>query len=325
MALVRLGGGVIGISGSIAGNTFARNRFGTYNRARTKPINPKSPRQSAARILIMMLAEQWREAPMTDEIREAWQTYAKSVNWNNRLGEPVKLTGFNMFIRSNAARITAGGDIVTDAPTDLGLPAGDPKFEIAANATSKQIVVTFDDTMDWCTEAGAYLEIEMGSPQNETRNFFGGPWRFAAGIAGVYPGGIASPVEIDPSFTLIPGQKIWCRAKVIRADARCSTPFQAPPVIVAGALYKLSVTGTLDPVINGSYVAKGLLGGEPYYEKVGGGWFIWFNDDDEFLHISSVLGGLGTLGYWTKETAGVVGAYTPTAPATGTATVADIS
>ncbi|GAH50296.1 unnamed protein product, partial [marine sediment metagenome] len=46
MALVKLGGGIVQISGSIAGNTFARNRFGNYMRSRTKPVNPNSTRQT---------------------------------------------------------------------------------------------------------------------------------------------------------------------------------------------------------------------------------------------------------------------------------------
>ena len=40
MALVKYGGGIIQMSGSMAGNTFARNRYGNYMRARTKPVNP---------------------------------------------------------------------------------------------------------------------------------------------------------------------------------------------------------------------------------------------------------------------------------------------
>ena len=103
MALVKFGAGIVDMRGSIAGVVHARNRFGNYTRPRTKPVNPQSQRQTAARIIMAFLAEQWREAPMTEAIRTAWQTYADSVNWNNKLGEQVTLTGFNMFIRGNAA------------------------------------------------------------------------------------------------------------------------------------------------------------------------------------------------------------------------------
>ncbi|GAJ18904.1 unnamed protein product, partial [marine sediment metagenome] len=137
MALAKYGGGVIQLSGSIAGNTYARNRFGNYIRARTKPVNPRSARQSGARINIMWLAEQWRESPMNDARRLAWGTYAASVNWNNALGEATILTGFNHFIRSNAALARAGGSLIIDGPAAAGLPPGDPAFAVVANATTQ--------------------------------------------------------------------------------------------------------------------------------------------------------------------------------------------
>lgn len=232
MGLVKYGGGVIQISGSIAGTTHARNRFGNYMRARTKPVNPKSARQMGARILMMMLAEQWRESPMTEAMRIAWQTYANSVNWNNALGETVTLTGFNMFIRGNAALITAGGTLVTDGPTDLGLPSADPTFAVSGSAATQKLSVVFDNTKSWANETGGFLSVEMGEPQNATRNFFGGPWRFAAAVVGDDSTPPTSPAEIDPPFTLTEGQKVWCRAKIIRVDARASTPFGADPFAV---------------------------------------------------------------------------------------------
>lgn len=226
MALVLFGAGIVGMSGSIAGNTFAKNRFGKYIRARTKPVNPRSGRQSAARTVIMFLAEQWREDPMDDAKRLAWENYAKGVNWKNKLGESVTLTGFNMFIRSNAALIRAGGDLVTDGPPDIGLPPGDPDFYARFGESGAELVIYFNDGFDWCKETGAYLSVEMGRPQNHTRNFFGGPWRWAGAVAGIDADALTSPQSIPTPFTIIEGQKIWTRARIIRKDARCSTQFE---------------------------------------------------------------------------------------------------
>jgi len=326
MALIKYGGGIVQMSGSIAGDTHARNRFGNYMRARTKPVNPKSARQSAARIIIMFLAEQWRESPMDDAKRLAWETYAAGVNWNNKLGESIKLTGFNMFIRSNAALIAAGGSLITTGPPDIGLPPGDSALAVACDATAQKISVTFDEAFDWALETGAYLSVEMGHPQNPTRNFFGGPWRFAAGIAGVDTTGVSSPQLIDPPFTLTPGQKVWCRAKIIRKDARASTPFEAPPVIVTGVLHKLNLAGTLDPDMTGDFTAAGTLAEKTYYERSDGNYFIWWNDDDSSWYITPILGAAGALGHFTKASDPVTGDYVAVLPATGVdAVVTDIS
>lgn len=232
MALIKYGGGIVQMSGSIAGNTHARNRFGNYMRSRTKPVNPKSARQMGARILMMYLAEQWRESPMTDAIRTAWQTYADSVNWLNKLGEVVKLTGFNMFIRGNAAKIAAGGTLVTAAPTDLGLPPGDPLFAVTGSAATQLLSVVFDTGFDWVDEDEAWFSVLMGLPQSPSRNFFGGPFRFGGSEEGDSVSPPTSPFTFTAPFTLVEGQKVWCEARIIRADGRSSTLFGADPFAI---------------------------------------------------------------------------------------------
>lgn len=234
MALVKFGGGITEMRGSIAGNTYARNRFGGYARARTKPVNPRSPRQTAARISIMYLAEQWRESPMTDAKRTAWEVYAASVNWQNMLGETVHLTGYNHFIRGNSSRLQCGEAFQDDGPTDLGLPAGDPIFQVTDLSVALQSAkITFDDTFDWCSEDDAHFIVDMGVPQNASRNFFAGPWRYwfdgdgAVGVPAVSPFG---PIANLP-WPAVLGQKVWFRATILRADARTSTKFFCTPVI----------------------------------------------------------------------------------------------
>jgi hypothetical protein len=180
---------------------------------------------------MMTLAEQWRESPMTSLKRGAWETYAAGVSWLNKLGEACNLTGFNHYMRSNAARAAAGGTRVDDGPTSIGLPGGDDTVVGTVIEGVSTISLVFDDNLDWCAELGGYLLVEAGMPQNTTHNFFGGPWRICAAIAGaVVP--ITSPKTVAGAWTHIEGQKMWLRCKIIRADGRVSTPFQPDPVIV---------------------------------------------------------------------------------------------
>lgn len=236
LALIRFGGGITEMRGSIAGNTYARNRFGAYNRARTKPVNPRSARQMGARLAIMFLSEQWREAPMTDAKRTAWETYAASVNWQNKLGEVVKLTGFNHFIRGNAAQLRVGGWYKQDGPLDLGLPGSDPTLTITAlSAAGQNCTITLNDTLPWCSEDHAYLIVEMGIPQNPTRTFFNGPWRVAGWVSASVAAPVASPILAFPlglGWTLVVGQKVFLRCSIARGDGRLTTKFQPEPQIV---------------------------------------------------------------------------------------------
>ena len=102
MALVKYGGGIVQASGSIAGTTHARNRFGNYVRARTKPVNPNSASQGAVRTALSYLAMIWASL-LTAAERTSWNTYAAAVAIKNRLGETVYGTGFNHFIGWNSA------------------------------------------------------------------------------------------------------------------------------------------------------------------------------------------------------------------------------
>lgn len=235
MALIKFGGGVVQMSGSIAGTVYARNRFGNYARPRTKPVNPKSTRQVAIRTIMMYLAEQWRESPMSDVIRAAWQTYADSIAWTNRLGEQVTLTGANCFTQCNANRLMTGHPIKTAAPAALGLPAGDPLFDVQDLSEGTQdATVIFDDNFDWCSETDAYLALYMGKPVSASHNFFGGPWRYWGRVLGSVGVPITSPQANfgDLPFPAIEGQKVWFEARIGRADCRISTKFGCDPVIV---------------------------------------------------------------------------------------------
>lgn len=235
MALIKFGGGIVDARGSVAGNVFSRNRFGAYLRARVTPVNPQSSRQEAARARIAMLAEQWRESPVTAAMRTAWGTYAASINAVNKLGEAISLTGFNAFIMGNAIKLAHGFDFVEDGPTDLGLPAQDPTVSIALSEASG-ITVTFDDTFDVYDEDNAGLSIEIGEPQSPSRNFFNGPWRMHGIIEG---DSVTPPTSPDgptavTAWTLIEGQKVWTRVRILREDGRASTPWM-PAAVLVGA------------------------------------------------------------------------------------------
>lgn len=222
MALIKYGGGVIGASGSVGGTTFARNRFGNYKRSRTKPVNPKSEGQNLIRSALAYLSQYW-SANLNDEQRGGWNTYAAAVPFLNRLGEQVFLTGFNMFLRSNIIRIQANLALVLNGPTVLTLPEQDPTMDFTATASNQQLNLTFDQNLPWAEEAEGGLHVYMGQPQNPTRNFFNGPWKYAGTIQEP-TGGMAT---LMAPFTIVEGQKIWVQARIQREDGRLSGLFRS--------------------------------------------------------------------------------------------------
>ena len=234
MALVKFGGGIVAMAGKMAGNVFARNRSGSYVRQWTKPVNPQSARQVAIRNILAFLAQEWKDT-LTALQRGVWETYADAISMQNRLGESIKLSGFNHFIRSNSAIMTCGLSYVAAGPTELSLPETDPTFAIAATADDQQIAITFDDTEEWCDENEAAMEILVGTPQKVTVNFFNGPFRYGEAIEGDSVTPPSSGDEITSPFTLVESQIIFCEARIIRADGRISNRFRAPATAVAAS------------------------------------------------------------------------------------------
>jgi len=224
MALIKLGGGIIDMRGSIAGNTYARNRSGNYARARTKPINPNSALQALCRSVIAFVVDRW-STTLTAEQRAAWDLYASSVAMKNKLGETIFLTGFNHYVRSNSILKRLALPLVDDGPVIFELPASDPTFAITATEDPNNITATYDDTMEWAAETGGLLCMFQGTPQNPQRNFFGGPWRLWTAVEGVDAAPPASPKIAPAVFAITEGQRIWAYGRILRADGRLSQPF----------------------------------------------------------------------------------------------------
>lgn len=230
--LVKYGGGILGASGSIGGQTHARNRFGNYVRARTKPVNPNTSRQQAVRNAMIALTGRW-SSTLTALQRSQWNVYANAIAWQNKLGETVKLTGFNHYIRSNAALDAAGIVPQDDGPAILSLPDGDALFAVTASEATQLLSVTFDDQLPWVDEDDGAMLVSMGIPQNVTRDFFNGPWRIAATIAGSSTVAPTTPETMTAPYAIQEGQLVYVRARIIRADGRVSQFFRNSALIAA--------------------------------------------------------------------------------------------
>lgn len=225
MALIKFGGGIVDARGSVAGNVFSRNRFGAYLRSRVVPVNPNSSLQQTVRAAVQTVTQRWKDV-LTDAQRAAWAAYAAAIPWINKLGETQYLTGFNMYVRTNTFLTQIGGTLVDDGPSTLSLATGDAAFAVSASEATQLISVTFDETLAWLDEDDAYMAVYCGSPVNPTRNFFAGPWRYAGKLAGDGVTPLTSPQTMTAPFQVAEGQKIWCRARIVRADGRLSQYFR---------------------------------------------------------------------------------------------------
>ena len=232
MALVQYGGGILDARGSIGGQVHSRNRYGSYIRARTTPVNPQSTRQNKIRSVIQALSQRWSNT-LTQAQRDAWEVYAAAITRANKLGAQIKLTGFNMFVRSNAPRGQSDDGIVDAGPTTLTLPTSDPIFACEVDETAQQISVTFDPLLAWNIIDDGFMYISMSIPKATGTNFIGGPFRLAGAIDGDTASPPTSPQLLSVPFPVAEGQAVVCKARISEVDGRLSDFFQHKSAVVA--------------------------------------------------------------------------------------------
>jgi len=231
MAQILFSVGIADARGSVGGNVFSRNRYGAYLRSRVVPINPQSQRQEAARIIMADLSQRWQNV-VTPTQRLEWETHAAAISFPNKVGQSTNLSGMAMYIRSNAAILSAGGVVQDDGPASLTLPGADPLFAVTASETAGLLSIAFDPTLDWNADEG-WLSIYMHQPKGASVNFFGGPFRQAGALEGDTAVPLTSPLTLTPPFALVEGQKVICEARIINPDGAVSNRFRCAPFIVA--------------------------------------------------------------------------------------------
>jgi hypothetical protein len=217
---------VTAASGSIAGCTYAHNRYGNYIRSRTLPVNPKSPGQVAIRNFFAGLAAIWA-SQLTQPQRNAWALYAANVPTGNGIFGPQFVTGLNWFIACNTLRLQAGLTRIDIAPALFSL-AGITAPIIAPSATLTPVV--FLNTDLWATAIGGFLACYFSPPQSPTHTFYGGSYRYAGKVAGaVVPP--TSPASMNLPFPGIAGQRIFARFVAENADGR-----KSPAILTSGVI-----------------------------------------------------------------------------------------
>jgi hypothetical protein len=166
--------------------------------------------------------------------RDAWDQYGDNVDMTNRLGETIKLSGQQHFLRANIGCAQAGIAINMVAPTTFNLGTYTPPTIAEANA-DEEIDVAFNAADPWAVAVGGHLLVYVGSPQSAGIGYFKGPYRYGGKISGaVIPP--TSPTEIDSPFVLSIGQKVWLKCRVVQVDGRVSNPiYIGPSTVVAGA------------------------------------------------------------------------------------------
>lgn len=218
--------------GSMGGTTASRNRYGQYLRQRSVPVNPNSARQLTVRGVWQALAFTWTNI-LTQVQRDAWDLYGENVDWLNKLGQVIKLTGYAHFQRSNGAIAAASGATVSAGPTNFTLPGADITFAATISEATQLISVVFDNTLPWANQDAGHMLVHMAQPRSASRLFIGGPTRTAGKIDGNLAVPPTSPQTIAVPFAVAATQNTEVLARLIEDDGRVSTLFRSFVTVAA--------------------------------------------------------------------------------------------
>lgn len=222
MALVKLGGGVTDIRGSMAGNTFSRCAGGNYVRARTKPVNPKASMQNARRSAIAYIAKWWSDQ-LSEQQRTDWRAYAAATSWTNRLGEAIEINGLAAFIRLNTYQRLIPSALIEEAPTAVG-HAGGVEYSFAAESDTTKLQIaeptgSFDKDLNIHT-----LWFFCGIPAEPGKISIPKGFKYCGRIWGSALDPLAFPYELDAPYTMRSGQLVTVRAIFQDEHYRLSGP-----------------------------------------------------------------------------------------------------
>lgn len=206
-------------SGSIGGTVWSHNKGGVYIRNRSIPVNPNTDRQAAVRVAVRNLSIFW-DTELSQAQRDAWDVYAANVDWMNRLGQSINLTGLNHFIRTNTQNVISGIPRIDTAPGIFDIGDAEDALACTASEGTQDLTINGNPAGPWLVEALGWQFYYMGIPQNASRKFFGGPYRFVTAVPGAGPPPF--PIVIAAPWPFVEGQRIWLRSRIIRGDGRLS-------------------------------------------------------------------------------------------------------
>lgn len=219
-------GTIIGeASGSVASLTFSHNRGGQYIRQRSVPVNPNTVFQQLIRGYFAQLASRWVDS-LTAPQRDSWETYAQAVPLPDSLGEPRVLNGMSMYQRCNTPRLQVGLARSDDAPTIYNLGTFTGLDTDTVSAAADTVDTTFDTGDAWVDLDGAGMLVYCSRPQNQTINYFKGPYRLAGVVLGNSTIPPTSPDTLSLPFVVAADHKVFVKKTVSHADGRYTAPFR---------------------------------------------------------------------------------------------------
>lgn len=229
MAKVKLGGLALQVSGSIGGDTWSHNRYGTYTRRRAIPVTSTTSYALQQKARFSQASGAWKN--LTDAQKAAWSAWAQTNPIIDTLGDPQILQGNVAYVQLNCRRLLDGQALlsvppVSDTPAPLTTLGG--TFDIGAG----DFEITFTPTPVGATNL---LFVRAAVVDSAGIEFVKNRLKLVTLSALNEASGFDIEAATAARFgALAVGQKVVVQAQVYeRATALLSTPLRTSGIIVS--------------------------------------------------------------------------------------------
>lgn len=231
MAKIQFGNGVAEMRGSIAGNTFSRNRGGAYSRNRVTPLNPRSATQQLVRSAITDLSTQWSTV-LSQAQRDSWTSLAQAFPATDVFGAAIVLTGLQMFVRQNTPLAYIGETLLLNPPVNLDVDAL-TDFSAVVDDSANTMIMTWAPTP---VPADHVLQISASPSVSPGISYFKNRYRQITSLVAATASGEDVQPEWETLFGTPPvaGQKVSFQARLLSLiTGTPSTPLQFDAIVIA--------------------------------------------------------------------------------------------
>lgn len=213
MALLKLGSLVSEARGSIGGVVYARNRYGAYARARTKPVDPNTPLQNTYRSNMSQALAAWRA--LTQAQRALWNAYAAVHTFKNRLGEAFTPSGLNLWTRSFLLVTLIG----LEPPTipQVNMVMEDTDSSVSYRVDPGLYFYSREDTWEALSRASVWWQFNCSNGLN----FYKGPYSNRG--SRLITDFVAHETELVLDANLLADSSMHCCWRIVTPTGRAST------------------------------------------------------------------------------------------------------
>ena len=164
MATILTGSIVSEIRGSVGSETYSRNAFGAYVKARVAPANPNTVPQQDARARLAAAVTAWQGLSEVDRLSYISEAAGRSNI--NRLGVKIRVTGYQLFITQHIMYDRAGVSFVAGVSAPIR-PSINQSSSIVTSASAMNTTVEYSGSI-----TGSHLFIFATPPRSSSQVSF---------------------------------------------------------------------------------------------------------------------------------------------------------